>query len=77
MLTSLFLSHSLVLEFGVMKTVDLCENGRNIPLTQANKQEFVRLYTKYLLEDSIAAQFEAFRYGGGDVRGWNAEWEFV
>ena len=44
-----------------MKTVDLCPGGGDMPLTQENKHEFVRLYTKYILEDSISTQFEAFR----------------
>ena len=35
--------------------------GAGVAVTQSNKAEFVRLYVKYLLEDSIAVQFNAFR----------------
>jgi E3 ubiquitin-protein ligase HUWE1 len=51
-----------MLEFGVTKTIDFCENGRDIALTKENKHEFVRLYVKYILQDSIEAQFNAFKY---------------
>ncbi|XP_077977108.1 ubiquitin-protein ligase E3A-like isoform X2 [Glandiceps talaboti] len=57
---------------GEMVTVDLIPNGSQIPVTNQNREEFVRLYVRHLLEDSIATQFEAFARGfrlvcGGDA----------
>lgn len=49
--------------FGETKTVELCANGSSLPVTDLNKEEFVRLVCKYYLHDSILAQFQAFRAG--------------
>ena len=35
----------------------------DIAVSRENRQEYVRLYAKYLLEDSIARQFGAFQRG--------------
>ena len=58
-------------EFGEAKAFDLQPNGGDIPVTTANREEYVRLYVNYLLQDSIATQFNAFQRGflnvcGGD-----------
>jgi len=58
-------------EFGQTRTYDLLPNGGDVPVTRDNRHEYVRLYAKYLLEDSIARQFGAFQRGfhtvcGGD-----------
>ena len=56
-------------EFGQTRTYDLMENGGDISVTAANRGEYVRLYAKYLLEDSIARQFSAFQRGFHTVCG--------
>lgn len=38
-------------------------NGHRIRLCQQNKHEYVRLFTKWLLNDSVEKQFTAFRKG--------------
>ena len=50
-------------DFGVIETVDLFENGRNIPVTEENKQEFVQLMVEYRLTGSVQAQLEKFLGG--------------
>jgi len=49
--------------FGEQRTHNLKDNGNNIPLTNENRQDYVNLYVKYLLEDSVAKQFNAFLKG--------------
>jgi len=44
--------------FGVTETVDLIENGRNVPVTQENKQEYVRLVVEYRLIKSVEEQLD-------------------
>ncbi len=46
--------------FGDVKVAELKVGGSKIPVTNENRQEFVDLYVKYLLEDSIASQFNEF-----------------
>lgn len=50
-------------EFGVMKTVDLVPNGRDIPVTDENKHEYVRLVVEHRLLSSVKDQMEAFLKG--------------
>ena len=50
-------------EFGVTKIVDLIENGRNIPVTEENKQEYVQLVVEYRLTGSVKKQLEEFLKG--------------
>ena len=50
-------------EFGVTEIVDLIENGRNIPVTEENKQEYVQLVVEYRLTGSVKAQLEEFLKG--------------
>lgn len=45
-------------EFGVTKIVDLKENGASIPVTMANRREFVQLSAQYRLYSSIKEQLE-------------------
>ena len=33
--------------FGVLKVHELKKNGRNIPVTETNKKEYVKLYVNY------------------------------
>eukprot|EP00210_Caulerpa_lentillifera_P006699 g6401.t1 len=49
--------------FGEMCTRELKPSGTSIPVTKENREEYVELYTKYILEDSIHNQFEAFKDG--------------
>ena len=50
-------------EFGAERIVDLVPDGRNIPVTQDNKQEYVRLVTEYRLHNSVKDQMENFLKG--------------
>eukprot|EP00037_Helgoeca_nana_P027065 m.307874 g.307874 ORF g.307874 m.307874 type:complete len:815 (-) comp27396_c0_seq1:2679-5123(-) len=48
---------------GKVETVELIPNGAEIAVTGENRQEFVRLYTEFILTTSIAPQFEALSRG--------------
>ena len=48
---------------GEVRVVDLVPNGGSVPVTQANKELFVRLNWRYILEDSVRRQFDAFVAG--------------
>ncbi|EOD10464.1 putative ubiquitin-protein ligase [Emiliania huxleyi CCMP1516] len=55
-------------EFGERKVFDLVEGGGEVPVRAffvlgANRAEYVRLYTQYLLVDSVATQSDAFLRG--------------
>lgn len=54
-------------EFGVIKIVDLCENGRNIPVTDENKHDYVRLVVEHKLLSSVKDQMEQFLKGFHDI----------
>eukprot|EP00743_Colponemidia_sp_Colp-15_P004177 GILK01004507.1.p1 GENE.GILK01004507.1~~GILK01004507.1.p1 ORF type:complete len:764 (-),score=138.27 GILK01004507.1:85-2061(-) len=58
--------------FGEVKYADLKENGQNIPVTNENKQEYVDLYVKWFLTDSVESQFRAFYRGFHNVCGGDA-----
>ncbi|KAG8176488.1 hypothetical protein JTE90_017543 [Oedothorax gibbosus] len=49
--------------FGTVLIHDLKEDGDKILVNQSNKEEFVRLYADFLLNKSIAKQFQAFKRG--------------
>ena len=49
--------------FGVNEVVDLVENGRNIPVTEENKQEYVQLVVEYRLTGSVKDQLAEFLKG--------------
>lgn len=49
--------------FGNPMMYDLKENGDKIPVTNENRQEFVNLYSDYILNKSVEKQFKAFRRG--------------
>lgn len=53
--------------YGETRQHPLKEGGSQIPVTRANRKEFVKLYTKWLLEDSIEVQFKAFADGFFEV----------
>ncbi|KAI9760741.1 MAG: GTPase-activating protein [Chaenotheca gracillima] len=53
--------------FGESVTIDLKENGRNIPVTEENKQDYVRLVVEYRLTGSVQDQLEHFLKGFHDI----------
>ncbi|KAI1132199.1 hypothetical protein F5Y10DRAFT_7109 [Nemania abortiva] len=54
-------------EFGVTKVSDLCENGRNIAVTEENKHDYVRLVVEHKLLSSVKDQMEHFLKGFHDI----------
>ena len=50
-------------EFGVSKTIDLIENGSNIPVTEENKRDYVQLVTENKMIGSVSDQLENFLTG--------------
>ena len=50
-------------EFGVTKKHDLIENGSIIPVTGDNRQVYVEKYVQWVLEESIASQFNSLYNG--------------
>lgn len=54
-------------DFGEARIVDLIENGRNIPVTEENKQEYVQLVAEYRLTGSVNDQLENFLRGFNDI----------
>ena len=53
--------------FGESETVDLIENGRNIPVTEENKHDYVRLVTEHRLTGAVQEQLEHFLKGFHDI----------
>ena len=49
--------------FGVTRVEDLCENGRNVPVTEENKHDYVRLVVEHKLLSSVKEQMENFLKG--------------
>lgn len=49
--------------FGEVRSVPLKPGGEEIAVTEANRAEYVDLYTDYVLNTSIRRQFEAFQKG--------------
>jgi E3 ubiquitin-protein ligase HUWE1 len=54
-------------EFGIMTIVDLKPGGRNIPLTNENKQEYVRLVTEMKMTTAIKPQIKSFLEGFSEL----------
>ncbi|THH16719.1 hypothetical protein EW146_g3984 [Bondarzewia mesenterica] len=54
-------------EFGVAKTIDLCPNGSNMPVTSDNKLEYIYRMSHYRLTKQIKRQSEAFFEGLSDI----------
>jgi E3 ubiquitin-protein ligase HUWE1 len=50
-------------EFGEKKIIELLEGGSKMPVTEANKEEYVRLVVSYRLDNSIKNQIKAFLEG--------------
>ncbi|KAL0246647.1 hypothetical protein GEMRC1_007858 [Eukaryota sp. GEM-RC1] len=49
--------------FDERKVFELCPDGANIPVTSKNKVEYVKAYVDWILNKSIADQFEPFKAG--------------
>ena len=58
--------------YGQIIEVPLCSNGDNRAVTNSNRHEFVDLYIRYLLDTSVARQYEPFKRGFFTVCGGNA-----
>jgi E3 ubiquitin-protein ligase HUWE1 len=54
-------------QFGEEKVVDLIPNGRNIPVTDENKREYVNAQVRYRLTTSVKDQLESFMKGFHDI----------
>ena len=54
-------------EFGKITVVDLIPDGRNIPVTEENKHDYVRLVVEHKLLASVKDQMEHFLTGFHDV----------
>lgn len=50
-------------DFGEKQVIDLIENGRNIPVTQENKEEYVQRVVDYRLVKSVKDQLDNFLKG--------------
>ena len=53
--------------FGATEVIDLMENGRNVPVTEENKHEYVQLVVEYRLTGSVSRQLEEFLKGFHDI----------
>ncbi len=49
--------------FGTQKSAELMPGGRDVVVTEANRQEYALLYSKFVLDDSVERPFRAFRGG--------------
>ena len=50
-------------EFGKTEVKDLKENGRQLPVTEANKREYVQLACQMKMTESIKSQIKSFLEG--------------
>ena len=67
--------------FGEMRESELVEGGADVPVTAANRQEYVELYVQHVLQHSIQSQLSAFYQGFHQVCGGPAlalfRWEEI
>ncbi|CAG9769467.1 unnamed protein product [Ceutorhynchus assimilis] len=49
--------------WGEITTLELKPNGSNIPVTQENKEEYVKLYVDYIFNKSVESQYLSFHDG--------------
>lgn len=61
-----------VSRYGVVTEHLLCPDGAKRPVTNANRQEFVALYVRFLLDTLVARQFDPFKRGFFTVCAGNA-----
>ena len=53
--------------YGAIRTHELKKGGKDIPVTEANKREYVRLYVNYRWCHGIEQQFLALQKGFNEV----------
>ncbi|KAI9734968.1 MAG: hypothetical protein M1834_002050 [Cirrosporium novae-zelandiae] len=53
--------------FGETIVVDLCPNGRDIPVTNENKRQYVELTTEWRIQKRVDEQFNAFITGFNEL----------
>ncbi|KAF2149237.1 HECT-domain-containing protein [Myriangium duriaei CBS 260.36] len=58
--------------YGIVTETPLIPGGENVPVTNANRHEFVSLYVRYILDTAVARQFEPFKRGFFTVCAGNA-----
>ncbi|CAG8554900.1 10133_t:CDS:10 [Paraglomus brasilianum] len=58
--------------YGEMVRVPLIPGGENTPITNKNREDYVNRYVNFVLNDSIAKQFDPFKRGFNHVCGGNA-----
>ncbi|KAM9894091.1 hypothetical protein OXX69_011477, partial [Metschnikowia pulcherrima] len=54
-------------DYGEHKIIDLVPDGRNIPVTEENKQDYVRLVVEYRLQTSVNEQMQNFITGFHEI----------
>ncbi|KAL3479873.1 hypothetical protein BJX99DRAFT_53548 [Aspergillus californicus] len=54
-------------DFGEKQAIDLIENGRNIPVTQENKEEYIQKVVDYRLVVSVREQLDNFLKGFHEI----------
>ena len=54
-------------EFGQHRDIDLIDNGHTIPVTEANKRDYVKAMTEYKLTTAIKPQIESFLTGFREI----------
>lgn len=59
-------------EFDEVRRHELKPGGRDVAVTADNRGEYAELYVRWVLQDSVAKQFEDFKVGGWvrATRGW-------
>jgi len=50
-------------DFGLKRTFELTPGGADIPVTSANRQEYVDMFVHWYLVDSVASQYREFAHG--------------
>ncbi|KAG9544575.1 HECT-domain-containing protein, partial [Aureobasidium melanogenum] len=58
--------------YGAVQDIPLKSGGEAIPVTNENRREYVDAYVRYLLDGSVARQFEPFKRGFFTVCAGNA-----
>ena len=54
-------------DYGEHKVIDLIENGRDTPVTEENKHEYVKKVVEYKLQTSVEEQMENFLIGFHEI----------
>jgi len=54
-------------DFGIIRTTELIPGGANIPVTEKNKREYIRLATQHKMTTGIRKQLDAFMEGFNEL----------